>query len=74
MPPTPDGPVLICYDGSDDARHAITSTAALLASRRALVVAVWEPVTAFNSFGFSGEAANTLNFVELNRASAARSP
>jgi nucleotide-binding universal stress UspA family protein len=70
MTSTPDGPLLICYDGSDDAKHAIRSAAALLAPRRALVVAVWEPIGAFDSFGFAGETATTVDFVELNRASA----
>ncbi len=64
-----DGPLLICYDGSEDAKHAIESAGALLASRRALVLTVWEP-TALDSVGWSGAAAGMVNFVELDRAAA----
>jgi Acyl-CoA dehydrogenase, N-terminal domain/Acyl-CoA dehydrogenase, middle domain len=37
-----DGPLLICYDGSEDAKHAIKSAGALLAARPALVLTVRE--------------------------------
>jgi nucleotide-binding universal stress UspA family protein len=37
-------PVLLCFDGSDDAATAIAQAAELLASRRAVVLTVWEPV------------------------------
>ena len=36
------GPVLIAYDGSDLAEHAVREAAAVLAQRRVLVVCVWE--------------------------------
>jgi nucleotide-binding universal stress UspA family protein len=39
-------PILIAYDGSDSARHAIGEAARLLGPRRALVVFVWDPVPA----------------------------
>jgi nucleotide-binding universal stress UspA family protein len=39
----PDGPILFCYDGSDDAAAAIESAAPLFAGRRALVVCFWQP-------------------------------
>jgi nucleotide-binding universal stress UspA family protein len=35
-----DGPVLICYDGSDESRHAIKVAAALLAEKRAVVLSL----------------------------------
>jgi nucleotide-binding universal stress UspA family protein len=38
-----DGPLLICYDGSDNARSALDAAAALFAPRTALVVCYWEP-------------------------------
>lgn len=38
----PTGPVLIAYDGSDIAEHALREAAVVLAQRRALVVCVWE--------------------------------
>jgi nucleotide-binding universal stress UspA family protein len=37
-----DGPVVLAYDGSDDAREAIAVTARLLERRSAVVVHVWE--------------------------------
>ncbi len=37
-----DGPVVLAYDGSDDARQAIAVTARLLERRSAVVVHVWE--------------------------------
>jgi nucleotide-binding universal stress UspA family protein len=38
------GPVLLCFDGSDDAARAIGAAGALLGSRAATVLTVWEPV------------------------------
>ncbi len=40
------GPVLLCFDGSDGARRAIAEAAGLLGGGTALVVHVWEPVSA----------------------------
>ena len=38
-----DGPALLCYDGSRDARHAIEAAGSLLHGGPALVITVWEP-------------------------------
>lgn len=38
------GPLLLCYDGSDDAKLAIARAGELFPGRRALVVHVWEPL------------------------------
>jgi len=43
MVANPEGPVLLCYDGSAHARDAIVRAAPLLAQRRALVVYVYRP-------------------------------
>ena len=43
-PPRHVGPELICFDGSDDAAHAIAIAGELIAPRRAVVLTVWEPV------------------------------
>jgi nucleotide-binding universal stress UspA family protein len=43
------GPILIGYDGSEAAERALREGAALLAPRRALVVAVWEAGAAFET-------------------------
>jgi hypothetical protein len=39
-----DGPLRVCYDGSEGANHAIERAAALLGARHALVVTVWQPL------------------------------
>ena len=65
-----DGPLILCYDGSIDARNAIRRAGGLFAGRRALVLTVWEPATLPGSLGFAGETAGMYNLVELNRAAA----
>jgi nucleotide-binding universal stress UspA family protein len=65
-----DGPVLICYDGSDDAKHAIRSAAGLLGERKALVVTVWQPTADVGTFAWYGTTTNVVNFAELDRAGA----
>ena len=37
----PERPILIAYDGSEDAKSAVTRAGELLISGRALVVTVW---------------------------------
>ena len=37
-------PVLLCFDGSDDAAHAILRAGEMLGPRSAVVLTVWEPV------------------------------
>ncbi len=64
-----DGPLLICYDGSEDAKHAIESAGTLLAARPALVLTVWEP-TALDSVVRSGATAGMVRLVGLDRAAA----
>jgi nucleotide-binding universal stress UspA family protein len=46
---TADGPLLLCYDGSTDARGAIEHAGRLLGGRDALVVAVWHQTGALVS-------------------------
>lgn len=38
------GPLLVCYDGSEDAASAIGRSAALFSRRRAVILTVWEPM------------------------------
>ena len=40
---TPQGPVLLCYDGSEEARNAIRVGGRLLGGGPALVLTVWKP-------------------------------
>jgi nucleotide-binding universal stress UspA family protein len=42
MPDATDKPILLCYDGSDDAFRAIEFAGSLFAGRTAIVLAVWE--------------------------------
>ena len=49
-PRSPQGPVLLCFDGSDDAADAIARAGSLLGYRRAVVVTVWEPVKVWAAY------------------------
>jgi nucleotide-binding universal stress UspA family protein len=64
----PDAPLILCYEGSEDAKYAIQRGGELLAARRALVLTVWLPSTALGP----GLGATTMmvNFTELDRAAA----
>jgi nucleotide-binding universal stress UspA family protein len=65
-----DGPLLIGYDGSEHAKHAIRSAARLLTVRDALVVTVWQPTSDVGAFAWYGAGPNVVNFAELDRAGA----
>jgi nucleotide-binding universal stress UspA family protein len=65
-----DGPLLLCYDGSEDAKHAIERAGALLGGRRALVLTVWQPTHGLGSFAWAGATASMVDFFELDRAAA----
>ncbi len=42
MPNAPEKPILLCYDGSDDAFRAIEFAGSLFPGRPAVVLSVWE--------------------------------
>ncbi len=65
-----DGPLVICYDGSEDAKHAIEHAGSLLGGRDALVVTVWQGSPPLGSFAFAGATDSMFDFVEVNRAAA----
>jgi nucleotide-binding universal stress UspA family protein len=65
-----DGPLVLCFDGSEDARQAIERAGALFAGRRALVVTVWQPIADLNRLAWTGPTASPVDVVELNRAAA----
>jgi nucleotide-binding universal stress UspA family protein len=50
----PDRPLLLAYDGSDNAKHAIREAARLFGPRAALVLAVWQDAAAMPSFAWVG--------------------
>jgi nucleotide-binding universal stress UspA family protein len=65
---TADGPLLLCYDGSEDAKHAIEHAGKLFPGRHALVVKVWQP-TVLGGLGFAAaSSASTGGLIELDRA------
>jgi nucleotide-binding universal stress UspA family protein len=67
---TADGPLIVCFDGSDDARHAIERAGALFSGRHTLVVTVWQPTAIPLTLGYAGETAGMNDFVALDRAAA----
>jgi nucleotide-binding universal stress UspA family protein len=64
------GPLLVCYDGSDDAKYAIEAAAALFPGRHALVFSGWQRLAGLDSVVWAGEPAGMVNSEELDRASA----
>ena len=66
-----DGPLLLCYDGSEHARHAIERAGALFAGRQALVVTVWQGPQ-LGSLAWAGATATMDPFVETARSAAER--
>jgi nucleotide-binding universal stress UspA family protein len=61
-----DAPILICYDGSDEARRAIDAAAALLGPRRAVVIDVGAPLTPAESVATLSPVVPGAAFEELN--------
>jgi nucleotide-binding universal stress UspA family protein len=69
------GQALLCFDGSDDAAHAIALAGPLLGKRRATVLTVWEPVAVWAAFdpgavvsaGVSRLASEELGLDEISR-------
>jgi nucleotide-binding universal stress UspA family protein len=64
------GPLLVCYDGSDDAKYAIETAATLFPGGCALVISVWQRLAGIDSINWAGEPAGLINSVELDRAAA----
>jgi nucleotide-binding universal stress UspA family protein len=60
-----DGPILLCYDGSDDAERAITAAAELLGKRRAVVLDVGPLLTGPESLAVTG-VAPAAEFEQVN--------
>ncbi len=65
-----DSPSLLCYDGSEPAKHAIERAAGLLRGRGAVVLSVWQPTAGLGSFAWSGATEDMLSYVELDRLAA----
>ena len=67
---TADGPLLLCYDGSDDAKHAIERAGELFDGRHALVVTAWRPTVPGGLGWAAASEASAGSFVVLDRAAA----
>ena len=67
-----DRPVLICYDASEDARHAIAAAAELLGPRSALVLTVWQDVAAVPPFAWMAPMGDVGPLLDAARAAAHR--
>lgn len=63
-------PLLLCYDGSGPAKHAIERAADLLRTRNAVVLTVWQTTVGLGSFAWAGATENMLDYVEFDRAAA----
>jgi len=62
------GQLLVCYDGSEDAKRAIARAGELFLSKRALVLTVWQPAAGLGSFAWTGAIGGVADFTELDRA------
>jgi nucleotide-binding universal stress UspA family protein len=68
-----DTPLLICYDGSENSAAAIEGAAALFRDGPTLILTVWQPLSAFDSFAWPGTTTpSTVDTFELDRAAAER--
>jgi nucleotide-binding universal stress UspA family protein len=64
-----DGPLLLCFDGSERAARAIERAGTLFAGRDAVVLTVW-PSTSLGSLAWSGVTASMVEFFRFDRADA----
>lgn len=62
-------PLMLCYDGSEDAKHAISEAGSLFPGTHALVLTVWQPVSSLSSLGWAAATAMP-DLAELDRAAA----
>ena len=62
--------LLLCYDRSENAKHAIEAAGSLFSTRNAIVLSVWQPIADTGSIPWFGEIANMADFAELDRSAA----
>jgi nucleotide-binding universal stress UspA family protein len=65
-----DAPVLVCYDGSPEADHAVGAVASLFGSRRAVVLCVAPVMTLAEGVAATSSVVPGNAFEDLNRADA----
>ncbi|HVU29155.1 MAG TPA: universal stress protein [Sphingomicrobium sp.] len=61
----PADPLMLCFDGSEDAKHMIAEAGDLFPGGYALVLTVWQPISGLASVTWSG-ATVMPNFTELD--------
>jgi hypothetical protein len=66
----PHEPLLLCYDGSEDAKYAIARTGAMFRGGVALVLVVWQPTSGLGSFAWAGATESMVDFFAIDRAAA----
>lgn len=67
MTSSPSHPLILCYDGSPHAKHAIEYAARMFPAGSALVLTVWQPTAMLGSLAWSGAIDRMENFAELDR-------
>jgi nucleotide-binding universal stress UspA family protein len=65
----PANPLMLCYDGSEDAKHMIVEAGNLFPGEHALVLTVRQTVSSMAGYDWAG-VATMANFAELDRAAA----
>ena len=68
-----DGPTLICYDGSEESRHAIEASGPILGGGPAVVLNTWEVITVAVGGYPLDEFTTGISWNELDRAARERS-
>ncbi len=63
-------PVLLCYDGSEDAKQAIAQAANVLGPREALVVTVWQDARALPGYAWAAPMAGIDTLLQATRDAA----
>src|ERR1039458_2502710 len=62
-----ENPLLICYDGSKDSKHAIKRAGELFKAKQALILTVWNPTANMGNFAWTGMMAPMVDFVALDK-------
>jgi nucleotide-binding universal stress UspA family protein len=64
-----NAPILLCYDRSEGAKHAIETAGAVLRGRKAIVLNVWSPVAVIAAaYGGMATALPSYNDADLQKA------
>jgi nucleotide-binding universal stress UspA family protein len=65
-----EGPLLLCYDGSEAAAYAIRRAGEMFSGRRAIVLTVWRPTAVLGSAAWSGATDTMPGFFAVDRVAA----